>query len=146
MTDPRAYDIRFAAYALITDGARVLLVRLREPTPSGLRWTLPGGGVELHETPEQALHREMLEETGHTVRLGALLGIDTFVTDGAQRLHPPHVPLQSVRAIYRATITGGELRDEPDGSTDLAGWVPLGEVDTLGCLSLVHAALRFAGD
>ena len=33
--------------------------------------------------------------------------------------------LHYVAILYRATVTGGTLRDEPDGSTDHAEWVPL---------------------
>ncbi len=58
------YDTRLAAYGVVTDGDRVLLARLRVPEAG--TWTLPGGGVEFDETVEQAVVREIHEETGTT--------------------------------------------------------------------------------
>jgi 8-oxo-dGTP diphosphatase len=49
--------------------------------------------------------------------------------------------MKSVRVIYDARIVGGELRDEVDGTTDEARWIPLGEVASLPRVSLVDAAL-----
>ncbi|MGH2559329.1 MAG: NUDIX hydrolase [Thermomicrobiales bacterium] len=38
-------------------------------------WTLPGGGMEPHESPIDALEREVREETGYIVQAGRLIGI-----------------------------------------------------------------------
>jgi hypothetical protein len=46
-----------------------------------------------------------------------------------------------VGLLYAVTITGGSLRDEADGSTDLARWVPLADVDALPLVGLVTWAL-----
>ena len=56
---------------LIEDG-RVLLIR-RGKQPLRGRWSLPGGTVEAGETLEQALEREMREETSLDVRVGPLI-------------------------------------------------------------------------
>ena len=56
-TPPRRYVT--SARAVVTDGERVLAVQ--EP---GVRHILPGGRLEPGETPEDALQREVLEETG----------------------------------------------------------------------------------
>jgi ADP-ribose pyrophosphatase len=48
-------------------GGRVLLIR-RGHEPLRGRWVIPGGTVELGETLQEALVREMHEETGVTVR------------------------------------------------------------------------------
>lgn len=53
---------------------RVLLVRRGRPPFQG-RWGLPGGFCEWKETTEACCARETLEETGLTVRVGALLGV-----------------------------------------------------------------------
>ena len=52
---------------------RLLLIR-RGHAPHAGRWSLPGGRVEAGETPEQAVEREVREETGLEVRAGALVG------------------------------------------------------------------------
>ena len=59
------------AVVLRGDGA-VLLVRRARPPAVG-SWTLPGGKVEDGETPEQAIAREVLEETGLRVEVGEIL-------------------------------------------------------------------------
>ncbi len=52
--------VRPGAYGIALSGDRLLVVR----GPSG-RWHLPGGGLNDAETPQDALGREILEETGH---------------------------------------------------------------------------------
>jgi 8-oxo-dGTP diphosphatase len=60
--------------AVVHDGdGRLLLVQRGHPPHPGL-WSLPGGRIEPGESPEQAVEREVLEETGLHVRAGAVVG------------------------------------------------------------------------
>jgi 8-oxo-dGTP diphosphatase len=60
--------------AVVLDAAgRLLLIRRGHDPHAGL-WSLPGGRVEDGETLEQAVRREVLEETGLSVRPGAVVG------------------------------------------------------------------------
>lgn len=52
---------------------RLLVARRTAPPHFAGMWEFPGGKVESGETGEQALHRELLEELGVTIRLGAEL-------------------------------------------------------------------------
>ena len=52
-----------AVGAVVMDRDSVLLIQ-RGQEPQKGAWTLPGGAVELGETLEQAIRREVLEETG----------------------------------------------------------------------------------
>jgi ADP-ribose pyrophosphatase YjhB (NUDIX family) len=83
--------------AVVQDAAgRLLLIRRGHAPHAGL-WSLPGGRVEAGETLEQAVRREMLEETGLLVRTGAVVGriripgvgVVYDVVDVACTLDPP---------------------------------------------------------
>ena len=75
---------RLAAYAVsITDGT-VLLARIARGYPGEGRWTLPGGGVEWGEHPDETLVRELHEETGFAVTRFSFLGINSRVYAAAR--------------------------------------------------------------
>ncbi|TSD10667.1 NUDIX hydrolase [Curtobacterium sp. KBS0715] len=137
------YDTRLAAYGVITDGDRVLLAKLRHPDAG--TWTLPGGGVEFDETVEQAVVREIREETGYEAQAGALLGVRHHIVPVERRIHANGRPMKAVQVVFRATITGGALRHELDGSTDESRWIPVAELPHHRHGLLVPIALGWAG-
>jgi mutator protein MutT len=100
--DPREKQPVVCAGAVVRDDAgRLLLVR-RGREPGAGRWSLPGGRVEPGETPAAAAAREVAEETGLVVTVGALLAT---VPIGSYVVHD-----------FAATVTGGELRAGDDAS------------------------------
>ncbi|MFJ2368116.1 NUDIX hydrolase [Microbacterium sp. NPDC087665] len=137
-------DLRVAAYAVVTDDDnRLLLARWIEGRR--VAWTMPGGGLEAGESPEDAVRRELREETGYTVKVGELLGIHSRVIPASQRVQKASEPLHTLRIVYRATITGGKLRYETEGSTDMAEWFTRTAVASLQRVKLVDISLRMAG-
>lgn len=68
----RRYTRRPGAYAVLWRGGEILVTHQSEPWPE---YQLPGGGIDPGESPVQALHREVYEETGWHIaaprRLGA---------------------------------------------------------------------------
>jgi len=135
------YDTRLAAYAVIVDEHDRLLLALWNEASQPL-WTLPGGGVELRETVEEGAVREVREETGYDVELGRLLGVDTLVVPPEDRTVDRDRWFKGVRVVFEATVIGGQLRDEVDGTTDEARWIPLAEVPDLPRVELVDVGLR----
>ena len=137
-------DLRVAAYAVIVDeDERILLARWVEGRR--VAWTMPGGGLEPGEDPETAVRRELREETGFTIETTELLGIHSRVVPASQRIHRADVPLHTLRIVYKAEITGGTLRFEKNGSTDMAGWFDRGQLGGLRRVKLVDIALKMAG-
>lgn len=138
-------DLRVAAYAVVFDDARGLLLAHWHEGRRGA-WTLPGGGLEEGEDPVDAVRREVIEETGYRVEIEALLGIHSRVIPVRRRLRPgADAPLHTLRIVYRARVTGGTLRDEVDGSTDRADWFPRAVLSALPHVRLVDIGLEMAG-
>jgi 8-oxo-dGTP diphosphatase len=129
---------RVAAYAVThDDDDRILLCHIAPSVGVGDIWTLPGGALEYGEPPETAVLRELAEETGYTGELGGLVAVlDRLFHDGegGGRLH-------AIRILYRVRIVGGELRDEPDGSTDTCRWFTPSEARSLRLGELARFAL-----
>lgn len=86
--------------AVLRDG-RILLVRERA---DGL-WTLPGGWVDVEESPSQAIEREVLEESGLRCRADRILA----VWDKNRHGHPPSL-YHVYKLVFLCRLRGGEPR------------------------------------
>ncbi len=79
--------------AIIFREDRVLLVQRGRPPAYG-KWSVPGGLVELGESLEKAVHREVLEEVGLNVRVRDLLAVlDRVILDRHGRIEYHYVLL-----------------------------------------------------
>lgn len=52
--------------------------------------------------------------------------------------------MQAIALLYRVTVIGGTLRDEPRGSTDRAAWLTRGELAAERAVSMMRTALEIA--
>ena len=109
--------------AVVIDGTKVLLVR-RGNEPLKGEWSLPGGALEVGETLQQGVVREVLEETGLTVAPAGVVEIlDRIVRDeesGRVRYH--YVLIDFVcRVIGGSPLVGSDA--------DEVQWVDRGVLD-----------------
>lgn len=77
--------IRIGVGAVVFRGDEVLLVKRGKPPFKG-HWSIPGGGLEFGERLEAAAKREVMEETGLEVKIGALIGVFEAMPDDVGQL------------------------------------------------------------
>lgn len=107
--------------AVIFDGDRVLLVK-RGHEPLKGQWSLPGGTVELGETLEHALVREVREETGLEITIGPL--VEVF--DRIDRAADGRIAYHFVIVDFACSPEGGSLAHASDAED--ARWVSVGDL------------------
>jgi 8-oxo-dGTP pyrophosphatase MutT (NUDIX family) len=105
VTEARPLEIVQAV--ILRDGPpREVLLSMRSDL---FGWELPGGTIEDGEAPEEALRREVREETGLEVEIGAHVG------DWFREGFRPHVA-----KVYRCRVLGGRLT--PSSETPRLAW------------------------
>ena len=119
--------------AIIRDEAgRLLLIRRRNEPGAGL-WSVPGGRVEPGESDQQAVTREVLEETHLVVTCGPLAG----------RVELPGLGGSVIDVgDYLAFVVGGELAAGDDAAD--ARWVTPGEAGALDAAGELTGGLMAA--
>lgn len=138
---------RVAAYAVLRRDGSILLTRLSPRAHHPGAWTLPGGGLEHGERPEDAVRREVEEETGLAVEVGALLGVHDEHFEGTSpsgRIEDFH----GIHLLYAAQASAQDPRViEQSGTTDAVAWVPVADVRAgeVEVLEVVRFALQQEG-
>ncbi len=96
-------QVRVGARAIIVQDAKLLLVNAYPAGKSDL-WCAPGGGIERGTSLPENLMREVHEETGLTVHVGAPCLINEF--------HDPISGFHQIDVFFRCTVNDGKL--DPD--------------------------------
>ena len=123
---------------VIRDNSVLLVERGREPHRG--YWSLPGGIVETGETLEEAVRREVREETGLVVQPVAVVEIfERILRDAHGRAEYHYVLID-----YLCTVAGGELAPADDARR--AGWFPRAGLDSVrlteGSLAVIEKAFH----
>ncbi|MCJ8138741.1 NUDIX domain-containing protein [Falsirhodobacter halotolerans] len=117
---------RLAVRALILDDRQRLLLVNAWPEGVSDLWTAPGGGVNRHTSLPDNLIREVHEETGLTVTVGAPVMVNEF--------HDPGGTFHQVDLYFRCTVVAGTIAQDwrdPEGVVTQRRWVTREEMALL---------------
>jgi len=119
---------------LVKDRQILLVKRGHEPNKG--MWSIPGGLIKLGETAEEAAIREVREETGLEVSIGAVAGVfNVIIKDSDSKIKYHYVIID-----YFGEVVGGMLRPGTD-VTD-ARWFWLDEIGGVETSPTVRKALE----
>lgn len=98
------------AYGLICKDGHVLIVH-----NVGGGWSLPGGAVEADETLEEAVIREVKEETGLSVKVGHIVAVnEAFIKENNHH---------ALFFTFTSQIVSGELAIQDEDEIDAVEWI-----------------------
>ena len=132
---------RLAVYAVAIRDEAILLCQISAGHSGEGLWALPGGGVDWGEHPEDALVREVYEETGLEFESFEFLGIYSQVFDAPGSTDQLHL----VGLIYAVPLDGVPRVTEVDGSTCDVRWIPLADLSVTPVTFQVDEGLKLLG-
>lgn len=138
---------RPSVYGIVIEDGKILM-----PKQFKTKYDLPGGGVEIGEALEDAVIREVKEETGIDVKVVRLIAVRSSIFTSAHDDSPKNY--HSLLFYYLCKKVGGELSigglDEYEKNyAEMAEWVPIEKLDkidmpsTVDCKPIIKEAITY---
>lgn len=140
--------IRCASKAIILENDAVLLNRCKRADGT-VYYDLPGGGQKVYESLEQAVIREVKEETGYDVKVDKFVALveEIYTNESLRKKYPEYT--HRILHIFKVDIIGNK-KDTPvetDFQMEASVWMPLSNIEDIGetcpsCLKKILVNLR----
>jgi len=133
-------SIRCASKAIILENGSILLNRCKRADGTTY-YDLPGGGQKIYENLEQALIREVKEETGYDVKIDKFIALaeEIYTSNYLREKHPEYT--HRILHIYKADIIDNKKNQptETDIEMEESVWMPL---SNMKCIETCPSCLK----
>lgn len=124
---------RIIIKALIFKGDKLLLIKRNKKSDfAGGCWDIPGGKMEYKETPEDALKREVYEETGLNINIENIISISSGINEKKKK--------QYISIVYLCKYNSGDILLS-DEHTDYI-WLNINEAESYEKIYYIEDALN----
>ena len=123
---------RVSAYVLVVTDRKLLIIKNKHEKV----YDVPGGGIEIGETIEEAVAREAMEEAGAIVKVGKLVDVveDWFY-------YKKGTYHQTIQLFYQAKLIG-KLGKPAEGTIEFVDFIPFNNLDEYPLPVAVEKALK----
>ena len=141
--------IRCASKAIILENDAVLLNKCKR-ADGMVYYDLPGGGQKVYESLEQAVVREVKEETGYDVKVDKFVALveEIYTNESLREKYPEYT--HRILHIFKADIIGLKKDSliETDFQMEASVWMPLSNIEAIGetCPSCLKEILLNLGE
>ena len=125
-------SIRCASKAIIINNGAVLLNKCKNEE-GHIYYDLPGGGQNVYESLEEALVREVKEETGYDVRVEKFIALaeEIYTNEELRKIFPEYT--HRIFHVFKAMLIS-DTKDEPtetDYAMEGSEWIPLSDKERI---------------
>ena len=126
--------IYVAGHALIERNEKYIVTRRSKSNAyMPLKWDIPGGTVKPGETLEEAIHREVCEETGLKIQIGHVV----YVYSNRDQL-----PIrETFQVVYVCKYKDGEVRLDPS-EHDMYRWLEYEEIARIDMIDFLRELVK----
>lgn len=117
-------------YGILIRDKKVLLIKKSRGAYKGM-FDLPGGSIEFGEKVEEALKRELMEETGVELNSCSFIGYNEYFCDYLNDSNEPR-KLHHLGLYYRISTLSETIKNDPDGEDSLgAEFIDISNLDKI---------------
>ena len=136
-------SFHFGVYGICIDDGKILMIKKARGPYKGT-YDLPGGSLEYGEHLDEAIEREMMEETGRKILDKKFLGLNMYLSSYVGS-RGDMLSMHHIGAYYIANLAPGDIKTTADGEDSLgAEYISLDKISEIKIAPIAEPMIKQA--